>query len=563
MKKRNDADLKQEIRELEANLGSYANQKGHGLPTTRREFLTSGLMAGATALFPTSLLSLVSRSAWGQELNCESNVDLPAYINLQLAGGPALFAQHIAHGVGGSALDNYAILGMGNGPTISRYFRNGAPFYDADPGGSGRAGSGFLRALRDRMGATHFNDIIGGPSAGAANPGKSVFIAVACKSIDDQLTNKHDLAGLLSKAGLGGGVLPYLLVETSNASPVPVDLGSNRFKPAIYPAPAYLSAQSREAIEASLGFKGTLLTKLTAPNATAIELQNQLMTAINNLTKAQAQQLINDPKSSSSRKLAYQLSQCATDKSKKVLQNQSNVNLNLTADPAMAAIWTENYSAGGFTAAFKNSVSTMIGTSVAATLKGLSPACTAVIGGYDYHAGSNQSPNRQASDDKDYYAGQIVANILLTAKANNRKVFLYISSDGSVSTPVRANNPADILWVGDYAERGMNYIIAYDPAGNVNAKDYNSQAYRDASFQLNHFVTASNADLVAGTVNPIGAAENQDLAAAAVFANYLSFAKREDLIRGGSLVVVKQKLEEALPAGEGDLFKYFSRIVGA
>lgn len=557
MKKRSSGELKKEIKELERDLSSYANQPGHRMPSTRREFLTSGLMAAATSMFPTSILSLLSQSAWAQDLGCESSNDLPAYVNLQLAGGPALFAQHVAHGNNGSAFANYAILGMGSGPQIGEYFKNKAPFYEPSPAGPG---SGFLLGMQSRMGAEIFKDIIGGPAVGT--PGKSVFIAVACKSIDDVLTNKHDLAGMLSKAGLGGGILPYLLVETSNASPVPVDLGSNRFKPAVYSAPTYLSAQSRDAIEASLGFKGALLTNL-GPKENSFELQNQLMTAINNLTRFQAQQLISQPNSSESRKLAYQLSQCATAKSQKVMQSQTTIDLNITNDTTMKAIWAENYTVGGFSADFKNSVSSMIGTSVVATLRGLSPACTAVIGGFDYHAGSSQSPNRKASDDKDYYAGQVVANILMTARALNKKVFLYISSDGSVSTPLSSSNPVDILWVGDYAERGMNYIIAYDPSGTIEAKGYVSQSYRDAAFQLNHFIVASNTDLVVGTVNPIGSAENQDLAAAAVFANYLSFAKREDLMRTNNLTVARQKLEDAMPSGETNLFNYFSRIVGA
>lgn len=563
MKKKSSSDLKKEAQEVTKTISTYANGSGHRMPQTRREFLTSGLIAASTRLFPTSLLGLMSQSAWAQNFSCEVKEDLPTFINLQLAGGPAMFANHLAHGGAGSPLDAYGILGVGGGPTMAYHFKNEAPFYAPD---GGRAGSGFLRGLKARMGLTLFNEIIGGRGTGAVGTGtvgKTVFIAVACKSIDDSLANKHDLSGLLIKAGLGGGTLPYLLTETTNKSPSANDLGALRFKPAVYPVPSYLLAQSKESIEASLGFKGTLLTNLKAGTATPADLQTQLMTAINNLTKFQAEQMITQPFSSQSRKLAFQLSQCATEKSLKTLSTQGNVSVGYEGDAALSAIWTPTYGAavaGSFAEPYKNAVGAAIGLAVTSTLKGLSPACTAVIGAYDYHSG--QVPNRAASDDKDYYAGQVVANILLTAHSLKKKVFLYISSDGSVSSPVSASTAPDILWRGDYPERGMNYILAYDPAGAVEAKGYSAGSYQDASFQLNHFTKADNEDLVVNPVNPIAAVENQDLAAAAVFANYLSFAKRQDILNSNGLVVARQKLADSMPGSESNIFNYYSRIVG-
>lgn len=548
---------KQDVEQVINQVKGYANTPGHRMPRSRREFLTSGLLGLATYSTLPALSTLLGQRAFADPLDCDQSTDLPVYINLQLAGGPAMFAQHLAHGENGEPLSGYGILGVGNGPAIEHYFKNNAPFYAPD---AVRPGSGMLKGLKERMGPTLFKEIIGGKSAESA--GKAIFIAVACKSIDDKFDNKHDLSGILAKAGLGGGALPYLLYESTSASPVPVDLGSNRFKPAFYTAPSYLLAASREAIESALGFKGVLLSQLKAPTADPIALQSQLVSAIHSLSQHQAQKILRDPGSSEAEKLFYRTAQCASAKSKQVLTAQQSINLDIFADPTLANIWKKDFVDGAFPASFKNEANGMIGVSVAAALRGISSSCTAVLGGYDYHFGAGQRTTRADSDDKDVYAGKIIANILMTAHTLGKKVFLYISADGSVSTPVNPATPHTVDWVGDYPERGMNYIIAYDPKGEVEAKAYSGKNYKDAAFQLNHFAKNSAEDLVVGLKNPIAGTDAQELAAGAVFLNYLSFAKRREILNHPELTVLKNRLNDSLPGSEPDVFNFYSRIAG-
>lgn len=543
-------------KEIQNLIGRYANQPGHRVPQTRREFLASGLIAGGTSLLGPSLLGLISRSAHAEALGCNSFADLPCFINLQLAGGPALFANHLAHGDNGTPLNAYGVLGVGNGPSISYHFANGAPFFAPD---GNRAGSGFLRGLKERLGPALFGEIIGeSASPTTAPPGKALFIAVACKSVDDTLTSKHDLTPLLIRAGLGGGALPYLLYQTRTGNDV--NLGVNRFKGAFFEAPSYLLASSVAAIESSLGFKGALLSDLKTDGVTAIQLQEELVGAVNNLTQVQVDAMLNAPGSRESRRTFLELARCGSARSKDVLKSQKSVKVDIYQDPALAPIWNKNFTGftGGFDAAYKNDVAGLLGVSVTAAIKGLSGACTAVLGGYDYHAG--QTDTRAAQDDKDKYAGEITANILATARALGKRVFIYISADGSVSSPNSAATPANQPWQGDFSERGMNYIIAYDPAQTLTAKPFISPSYKDASFQLNHFTRNASENLVVSSGNPIASTDAQELAAAAVFTNYLSFAKRKDLLNLPALALARKKLYESLPTGEADPFNYFSRI---
>jgi hypothetical protein len=547
---------KHEAKKIQKAMAAYANTPGHGVPKTRREFLASGLIAASTSLIAPSMLGLLSRSAHAAALGCQAQTDLPCFINLQLAGGPAMFANHLAHGDNGTPLGSYGILGVGNGPAIAYHFNNNAPFFAPD---AGRAGSGFLRGLKTRMGEDAFKEIVGGTSSGT--PGKAAFIAVACKSIDDALTNKHDLTPVLLRAGLGGGALPYLLYQTNTGNDV--NLGVNRFKGVFYDTPNYLMSSSIAAIEAGLGFKGTLLTQLKPAGGTAnIKYQEELISAINDLSTAQAEAMLAAPGGKEARSAFYQAATCATDKNREIAKTQSTVQIDVSTDPALSAIWTPNFAAftGGFDAEYKNSVNNMVGVSVSAAIRGLSGACTAVLGGYDYHAG--QTDSRAAQDDKDQYFGEIVANILLTAKALNKRVFIYISADGSVGSTNDASTPPNQTWAGDYSERGMNYIIAYDPSSVVATRSYQSLTYKDAAFQLNHFARNSSEDLVVSSANPIANTDAQELAAAAVFTNYLAFAKRKDLLKSPMLAAVNVKLNNAMPGSASDPFNYFSRIQG-
>lgn len=561
-RKKSNIDKKHEIKQIQKQIENYCKDPAHRKPQTRREFLNTGLLSVGTSILAPSIFNLLGQSAWAKELPSGycgySNGNMPAFINLQLAGGPALFAQHLPCEKKGARLSRYLRLGMNSdGPKEELLFKNNAPFWKKD--GAVR-GSGFIEGLRDRLGNS-FDDITK----------KTHFVAVACKSIDDTYANKHDLSGMLSAAGLGlGNSLPYLLCET-DVKNITANVGDGkiRFKDAILPVPAYLSAKDPDAIKAALGFKGQINNLSTDLN-TRKKIQQNLISLIDDLSTHQARELFNDPNSSESKRTFLKLASCAAENNSKIFSSSDISNVGIGS---LTNIWP-TYSANttkdqdSFNAATKTQITQQIGSAVSTTIRGLSSACTAIIGGYDYH--QSQLPSRIGQHNHDVFFGEIVGSILLTAKNLGKPIFLYISADGSVNSTLLPKSGmasttvgnADVPWNQDNPERSMNYILAYDPNDRVEGTPFEHNDLGEASFQLNTFFEKTSSGATAELVvapHPIADTAAQELAAASVFLNYLEFAGKRDLLNspGGPLAKVKDQLSKST---NFDIFQYYGRM---
>jgi len=130
------------------------------------------------------------------------------------------------------------------------------------------------------------------------------------------------------------------------------------------------------------------------------------------------------------------------------------------------------------------------------------------LGGYDYHDGS-----RTTGDGKDNAAGTVVGRILESAKAMNKRVFVYVTSDGATTS--NDSTTPGAAWVSDRGTGGLAMFFVFDPTSrpavsNLQIGNYTSgQVANDATF--------------------VGADPAQ--AAQAVFANYMKFAGRMDLFQ--------------------------------
>ena len=186
-------------------------------------------------------------------------------------------------------------------------------------------------------------------------------------------------------------------------------------------------------------------------------------------------------------------------------------------------------------------------------MSGMSAVALITLGGYDYHIGRT----RAQANDKDKEAGDILARILLSAKRRNKKIFVFVSTDGALNSPQDDGADENVNWTGDISNRSMGYILAYDPNGTVSTSGFSKGSYKDASFQLNHF----DADRSVANVNPVGAIDANDLYSSAVFLNYLNFAGIPETIEKPELAAVKAKLMAGAPDGV-DIFDYFTRIKG-
>jgi hypothetical protein len=504
---------------------------GHRMPKTRREFLSSGLISASTFMFLPAMAQLISQSAWGSEcVSASPDNSLPAFINIQLAGGPALYANHLACGANGALDQNYATLGVGSSPGVQRFFSNNAPFWmESDAS----IGSQMMRAINSR---------IAGDSSLLNN---SAFVAIAAKSLDDTANNPTNISGMLEKIGLVGSTFPYFITG---------EIFAGFSKPAIIPAANTLAVVNLASLQSSLGFKGAL-GGFSTNVASNLDIQRRLVASIETLSKHQIEKLVAQPNSDASQQTYRDLMKCALEKNNSVINGATNVNIYDGAYPGgtgFASIWALDQ------AATFNPVVERVGQSVVSCIRGQSGATIVSLGGYDYHLGNT----RTGANEKDRQLGDLIGRILRTAKAANRKTFIYVSADGAVGGAAIGDPTAN--WTSDFGERGMQYIIAYDPAKAPSTQGLTVGNYQDASFQLNHFSSTGARNITDGVVatgNPIAGSDAQDLCASAVFLNYLSFAGQSNKIDMPELAAVKARLQSAVPAQGKDIFNYFLRIV--
>lgn len=523
------------------DLFSAYSQMNHPIPKTRREFLSAGLTGVATAMAIPTLAQLISQSAWAAEvpITCDGNSgeSFPAFIHLQLAGGAALFANYMQRGNNGDLVDSQA-LGIGANPSVKNLFSNAAPFWDHSPNTT-TDGSALMLGLLDRLIA--LSSVTGASTPEAFLQANAAFCALAAESQDDSVSDPQDISGMLNAVGVSGSTLPYLLTYYEAPPDELFSNPGNRFRGAIINSSNLLTVNNIASLESSLGFKGTLSFNNN------LNTQIQLIKTIENLSKKQVELLALSPESHESQRIFKGLVTCATEKNSSVMSGNSQVDIysNSYPDQNAKSIWAENLT--GPYARF-NPVVRKVGITAANCISGLSGAALINLGGFDYHLGRT----RAQANEKDYQAGDIIARLLATAKSMNKKLFIYVSTDGSIFAPLTSDSSTN--WQNDSPKKGTGYMIAYDPIATPATDGYTNGNYIDKSYQLNHFNSSGEVD---GT-HAIASLDSQEVCAAAVFLNYLNFAKRPELINRAEVAAVRAKLTAA--ANGADIFNYFTRF---
>jgi len=431
-------------------------------PLSRRDFLGAGIIqfGGFLALPP--MMKMMGQGGLAKAANVVCNTasasDLPALITLNLAGGAGLSANWMPLDQGLQPLPSYSKMGWGVGAPAVTDFANKAPFF---------AGSPLITALRTAV-----------PDALAMM--NTNFVGVAVRSQDDSSGNRFDITGLSKAAGLTGTLLANL--GTSNTAT------GNNTQPAYIAPPSPLVVGRYEDISGALSVSGSL-TKLSA-RAPA------LFSTIQKLNTMQAQKYA----AMNYGKQLEELMVCRSQDNTNLVSNPNSIATDPLSEPLIAGVWGLNNNTA------KSSRDYVFATLVYNALKGTAGSANLTIGGYDYHNGS-----RATGDTKDAEAGTVIGRIITSAYRLNKKVFILVTSDGSVTST--ESDASGSGWTSDGGVRGSSYMIAMDPAGISVAKGY----------QLGSYLTAQAAD----DKSIVGASPER--AAAAMFANYLSFGKRLDL----------------------------------
>lgn len=431
-------------------------------PNSRRDFLATGLLPFAAYMTMPSILQIMASANFAEaaEMACPTGGSpLVPLITLNLAGGAGLAANWIPLDQGGNLLKEYTKLGLGQGGSLPTVRAMGSTF----------AGNGL-------------SNILAGIQAEAATAMVNTkFVGVPVRSRDDSTVNKFDISGMATKAGHMGDFLPNLGSRNSKTG--------NRNEPAFITPPTPLAVNSFSDLTGSIGVAGSL-DKLSKSEKT------KMFKMVKDLNTAQARKLAS---ASGGEELGL-LVKCSSGKNYD-FSSKDNSALSPLSNQAVSDIWNINNNTS------MNSRDMVFASMVYSGLMGFSGTVNLEMGGYDYHNGT-----RTSGDTRDRQAGDIIGRILATAEALSRPVFIVVTSDGGVTSPISDSRQAP--WRSDRGSAGAAYMLAYDP----------SNAPISSSGQLGHFNQAQAADenFITGG--------SPELASAAIFANYLSFNNRMDLL---------------------------------
>lgn len=438
---------------------------------TRRDFLGAGLIAGSSYLVAPKWLDLILKPANANAADCPTNTAaMIPFITIDLAGGMAMASNFVPMNAAREPIARYTKLGLGDrNLPIERAFNN-APFagYAAAGTDDNTLISKFYKGLRSK-GTMFFNN--------------TAFCGICVRSRDDNAENPFSVNGLLSRASYTGSMMANL--GTANSA------SGGRHRSAVVAPPAPLRVSRIADIRNSIGYSAAAGTALNQKQ------KETLASLVNKLNGSQARRLAQIQNAAE----VQNLLDCAGIRNQSLITSTNNGAIDPVNDAGLAAVWEIN------TGISENDRRRVHAAMVYNGLMGNSGSVTIELGGYDYHDNT-----RTTGDRKDEEAGKLVGQILESARLLNKPVFVYVTSDGSVFSPDSAAR--DAVWQGDRGEAGAAYMFYFNPQGRP--------AFRD--FQLGQYTDGQVVD----ERSPVGA--KPDIAAAAVFANWLKANNKMDLL---------------------------------
>lgn len=450
---------KEEVEQKAADGQKLLNehQERHGSKIlTRRDLLASGAIGFTGTLLSQSIFQmLMTQNAHAQSVVCQvaGSTEWVPLITINLQGGSCLTSHWMPLDSGGSPLASYSKAGWGKSGSfaIDTEFANKAPFF---------GGSTFLNGLRT--------------TASIEVLTSSVFVGVSVSSQDDSTSNPSDITGLAKGIGLKGKVIANM--GTSNTAT------GNGTKAAFMAPPAPLIVSSYADITGALGVSGSLQPLVTGKRA------GKMFETIQQLS---AHQVAKHAAKNGGAGLDASVT-CRTQENTSLIANPSGNNTDPRGNALVATVWNIQANTAMGSRAYQ------FGSMVFNALNGNAGSANLNMGGYDYHDGT-----RTRGDNADNAAGQVVGQVLQTAKVLNKKVFVMVTTDGGTTSPQSDVPGAE--WTSDGGERGAVYMIAFSPNGAPNSTGSQLGYMNQNQAAADPFMSSP------------------DRAAAAAFVNWLSF----------------------------------------
>jgi len=419
-------------RRLEQRIEERCRQTGHARPTTRREFLNQGLIAGTATVFLPSLATILAREARAQEVfECiiDDNADVIGagkipFLGIDQGGGANIAGSNIM--VGGPA-------GQEDFLSAAGYARLGLPQaiipqnvgVDRTFGLAMHPNSALLRGMLDKTSDTTRANTNG--------------VVIPARSENDTGNNPHNPIYGIARAGANGEFVATIGSDNSES-------GGNSDAPESMIDPTFRPTRVRNADEAvGLGGGGGGFPDDRVAGTTA---------AITALKLGQ----INEAQ------FTEDLAQCGFDKATATF-NTSVLPADL--DPNQDTILQEIFPAGQL----DEGDYAKAAAAMKIVINGYGGAGTIEYGGRDYH----QDP-RPETDGKDFVVGQVIGASLEYAARLNKPLMIYGFSDGAVSADTDrpeddGNGVTKFRWRSDNSQTAASFILAFSPNGRPTLRD--------------------------------------------------------------------------------------------
>ncbi len=424
----------------------------HKRPSTRREFIATGLMTGTTTVMGGGLMSRFAnpreaaaalspdlqplRGGCGLELAGAGKIPFVAF---DLAGGANMAGSNVLVGGPGGQLDflstaGYNKMGLPGDMTPDAVNPDTGTndFINTDLGLAFHSDSAFLRGILEKA-----------SPATLANTNGAILVA---RSENDTGNNPHNPMYGIAKTGARGELLDLIGSRTSES-------GGNSMAPAALIDPAYRPTKvDRPGDVTGLVDTGKLVGLLSQDDAVAVlesvyRLSDRKLGQVD--TKIDADAVVKDLVA-----CGYLKSADLADRFGDPSQLNPSLDANLVGPTGIfsQAEYDDDRE-------FRKTASIM-----KLVANGYAGAGTITMGGYDYHGG-----RRARGEVRDLRAGRCMGAALEYAARQGVPLFMYVFSDGSLSSNGMIDDTVEgrgkLEWSSDNQSTAASFILVYNPAG--------------------------------------------------------------------------------------------------
>ena len=494
--------------------GEPLRHPDHPRPSTRREFIAQGFMAGGASVVLPSLAGLLANpriadaapplapdiAAAVTACDITQGAGMIPFICFDLSGGANIMGSNVLGGMQGGQLDFISVAGYSKLGLPGSMIPNSSTTNNIDASLTLRyqKDSAQLRGIKSTFTNT----------AAMANVTGTLIPAL---SQNDTNTNPHNPMYGIWQAGAQGALLNLIGTDSSASG------GNSMAPPNMINVSAQPSVIDSGRDTAGLVSTGQLSTLLPNPNDVTNVLES--MKRISDAKYG----VINTYASPTAIANAQAIQACAYTKAAYLLNQYPNPG---AVDPDDDPLIVGSSGSIFTTAEYQGSNDFQMTAAVMKlVIDGDAAAGTIQLGGYDYHTGE-----RATGESRDFDAGQCIGAVLQYARREQKPVMIYIFSDGSLASDGTIDNSVGGrgkgVWTADNQNVAATYWLIYNPAGRA----VTAQSNIEASLQLGYL----NSDGSQNT-NSSPAGNNVPNLVQMVVLNYLALHSAADLARWPSL----------------------------